>query len=172
MYESRIAEDILAEHLVHYGAVSFLTDAPMRLKSGLVTPIYVDNRSLTCYPDAWRDIIETTVSRLDQMKLEYDVIAGVEGAGVSHAAALAYRLYKPSIFVAPAAEDLRQPQPRRRRRRQGQARSSDRRPHLDGASRSSPRSKASRLKAPSSPTALRSPRLASTKRRSSSSANT
>ncbi len=99
MYESRIAEDILAEHLVRCGAVSFLTETPMRLKSGLVTPIYVDNRTLTCYPEAWRDIIETTVSRLDQLKLEYDVVAGVEGAGVSHSAALAYRLYKPSIFV-------------------------------------------------------------------------
>lgn len=99
MFESRIAEDILAEHLVKEGAVSFLTDTPMRLKSGLVTPIYVDNRSLTAKPEAWRDIIETTVSRIDQLGLEYDIIAGVEGAGVSHAAALAYRLYKPSIFV-------------------------------------------------------------------------
>lgn len=99
MFESKIAADILAGHLVNYGAVSFLADAPMRLKSGLVTPIYVDNRSLTAHPDAWRDIIETMVSRLDQLKLEYDIVAGVEGAGVSHSAALAYRLYKPSIFV-------------------------------------------------------------------------
>lgn len=99
MFESRIAEDILAEHLIKEGAVSFLTETPMRLKSGLVTPIYVDNRSLTAKPEAWRDIIETTVSRIDQLHLQYDVIAGVEGAGVSHSAALAYRLYKPSIFV-------------------------------------------------------------------------
>ena len=41
MFKSRIAEDILAEHLVGYGAVTFL-EAPMRLKSGLVTPIYVE----------------------------------------------------------------------------------------------------------------------------------
>ena len=54
MYVSPIANDILAGHLINYGAVSFMTDAPMRLKSGLVTPIYVDNRSLTGHPDAWR----------------------------------------------------------------------------------------------------------------------
>ena len=59
MYVSPIANDILAGHLINYGAVSFMTDSPMRLKSGLVTPIYVDNRSLTAHPDAWRDIIET-----------------------------------------------------------------------------------------------------------------
>ncbi len=38
MYVSPIANDILAGHLINYGAVSFMTDAPMRLKSGLVTP--------------------------------------------------------------------------------------------------------------------------------------
>lgn len=52
MYVSPIANDILAGHLINYGAVSFMTDSPMRLKSGLVTPIYVDNRSLTAHPDA------------------------------------------------------------------------------------------------------------------------
>lgn len=104
MYVSPIANDILAGHLINYGAVSFMTDAPMRLKSGLVTPIYVDNRSLTGHPDAWRDIIETTCSRIAQLGLKFDIIAGVEGAGVSHAAALAYRLGKPSIFVRQCAK--------------------------------------------------------------------
>lgn len=85
MYVSPIANDILAGHLINYGAVSFMTDSPMRLKSGLVTPIYVDNRSLTAHPDAWRDIIETMCSRIAQLGLKFDIIAGVEGAGVSHA---------------------------------------------------------------------------------------
>ncbi len=104
MYVSPIANDILAGHLLNYGAVSFMTETPMRLKSGLVTPIYVDNRSLTGHPDAWRDIIETTCSRIAQLGLKFDIIAGVEGAGVSHAAALAYRLGKPSIFVRQRAK--------------------------------------------------------------------
>lgn len=99
MYKSFIADDILAEHLNSYGAVSFLTEAPMRLKSGLITPIYVDNRTLTAFPEAWRDIIETMASRITELGLEFDIIAGVEGAGVSHSAALSYRLSKPSIFV-------------------------------------------------------------------------
>lgn len=104
MYVSPIANDILAGHLIKKGAVAFMTDRPMRLKSGLVTPIYVDNRSLTGHPDAWRDIIETTCSRISQLGLKFDIIAGVEGAGVSHAAALAYRLGKPSIFVRQQAK--------------------------------------------------------------------
>lgn len=104
MYVSKIAADILAERLLSYGSVSFLTNKPMRLKSGLITPIYVDNRTLTSHPDAWHDIVETLASRIDQLKLDFDVIAGVEGAGVSHSAALAYRLYKPSIFVRSEAK--------------------------------------------------------------------
>ena len=98
MYISKIAEDILAERLLSYGAVTFYKDAPLRLKSGLVTPI------LTAWPDAWHDVIETMASRIDQLKLDFDVVAGVEGAGVSHSAALAYRLYKPSIFVRESAK--------------------------------------------------------------------
>ena len=104
MYKSKIAENILAEHLINNGAVSFLTDRPMRLKSGLITPIYVDNRSLTACPEAWRDILETMATKVVEHELEFDVVAGVEGAGVSHAAALAYRLNKPSIFVRQSAK--------------------------------------------------------------------
>lgn len=45
-YTSSIAEDIMAERLIRAQAVEFLADAPMRLKSGLISPVYVDNRKL------------------------------------------------------------------------------------------------------------------------------
>ena len=92
MPTSFIAQDIMAEHLLSHNAIVFLKDKPMRLRSGLVTPIYVDNRILPSYPEAWRDIVETMASRIVELKLDFDVIAGVEGAGTSHGAALAYRL--------------------------------------------------------------------------------
>ena len=44
MPTSFIAQDIMAEHLLSHNAIVFLKDKPMRLRSGLVTPIYVDNR--------------------------------------------------------------------------------------------------------------------------------
>ena len=109
MPTSFIAQDIMAEHLLSHNAIVFLKDKPMRLRSGLVTPIYVDNRILPSYPEAWRDIVETMASRIVELKLDFDVIAGVEGAGTSHGAALAYRL-----------QELRQPQSNRRYRRQRQ----------------------------------------------------
>lgn len=104
MYKSKLAENILAEHLINIGAVSFLTNRPMRLKSGLITPIYVDNRTITAHPEAWRDVLETMATKVTELGIEFDLVAGVEGAGVSHAAALAYRLNKPSIFVRNSAK--------------------------------------------------------------------
>ena len=53
MPTSFIAQDIMAEHLLSHNAIVFLKDKPMRLRSGLVTPIYVDNRILPSYPEAW-----------------------------------------------------------------------------------------------------------------------
>ena len=76
MPSSFIAQDIMAEHLLSHNAIVFLKDKPMRLRSGLVTPIYVDNRILPSYPEAWRDIVETMASRIVELKLDFDVIAG------------------------------------------------------------------------------------------------
>ncbi len=99
MATSFIAKDIIAEHLLARNAIVFLKNQPMRLRSGLITPIYVDNRILTSYPDAWRDIIETMASRIIELKLSFDVVAGVEDAGTAHGAALAYRLNLPYVTV-------------------------------------------------------------------------
>ena len=112
MASSPLARDITAENLLQIGAVNFLDEDPIRLKSGLVTPIYVDNRKLISHPDEWHDVIETMASFVEELKLEFDFIAGVESAGVSHAAALAYRM-------------------NRGRLHQGQESPPDRRPHLD-----------------------------------------
>lgn len=103
-YTSKIAEDIMAERLIRAQAVEFLSDAPMRLKSGLISPVYVDNRKLFFHPEAWNDIIETMASRVEEYDLKFDVVAGVEAAGSMHAAALAYRLGLPAIMVRQKAK--------------------------------------------------------------------
>ena len=104
MATSFIAQDIIAEHLLVNNAIVFLKNSPMRLKSGLITPIYVDNRILSSFPEAWRDVIETMASRIIELQLNFDVIAGVEGAGTAHGAALAYRLNVPFVTVRQQAK--------------------------------------------------------------------
>ncbi|MCF0253756.1 MAG: orotate phosphoribosyltransferase [Duodenibacillus sp.] len=94
----------MAERMIRAQAVEFLADKPMRLKSGLVTPVYVDNRKLAFYPEAWSDVVETMASRVEEFHLEFDVVAGVETAGSMHAAALAYRLLRPCVMVRQKAK--------------------------------------------------------------------
>ena len=101
---SMLAENILIENLLSLNAVAFLTEEPLRLRSGLVTPIYVDNRKLIAHPDAWHDVIETMASLIEKWGLEYDVIAGIQAGGLTHSAALSYRLNKPSIYVRQRAK--------------------------------------------------------------------
>lgn len=103
-YTSSIAEDIMAERLIRAQAVEFLTDAPMRLKSGLISPVYVDNRKIFSQPEAWIDVIETMASRVEEFDLKFDMVAGVEAAGSMHAAALAYRLGMPALMVRQTAK--------------------------------------------------------------------
>lgn len=104
MASSPLARDITAENLLSIGAINFLDEEPIRLKSGLVTPIYVDNRQLISHPEEWHDVIETMASFVEELKLDFDCIAGVESAGVCHAAALAYRMNKPAIYVRRSAK--------------------------------------------------------------------
>lgn len=110
-YTSGIAEDIMAERLIRAQAVEFLADAPMRLKSGLISPVYVDNRKLFSHPEAWRDIVETMASRVEEYDLEFDIVAGVEAAGSMHAARPCLSSRFARHHGAPEGQDLRQPLP-------------------------------------------------------------
>ena len=88
----------IAKVLLDIGAVGFVVDKPITFKSGIVSPVYVDNRKLPYYPDAWRVVLESFVEMIKQKGLEFEVVAGIESAGIPHSAALGYLLGKPSVF--------------------------------------------------------------------------
>jgi orotate phosphoribosyltransferase len=89
----------IARVLLDVGAVGFSPHAPITFKSGLKSPVYVDNRRLPYWPEHWRAVIEAFQALITDAGLRYDVIAGIEAAGIPHSAALAYSLVKPSVFV-------------------------------------------------------------------------
>ncbi len=89
----------IAKALLDIGAVGFSPEAPITFKSGIRSPVYVDNRSLIYHPSAWHTIIAGFQSLIDEAALNFDLIAGVAVGGVPHSSALAYCMSYPSIFI-------------------------------------------------------------------------
>ena len=89
----------VAQALLEIDAVKFDPDNPIRFKSGILSPVYVDNRSFPYYPPQWRIIIDGLCKSIEESNIEYDLIAGVALGGVPHAAALAHAAGKPMVII-------------------------------------------------------------------------
>lgn len=100
----RLAHDV-AQALLDIEAVVFTPHAPITFKSGIRSPVYVDNRRLIFWPAQWRIIIEGFRATIAAQNLAFDVIAGVAAAGIPHSSALAYLLETPSVFVRKEAKE-------------------------------------------------------------------
>lgn len=94
----------VAVALLDIDAVVFTPRAPITFKSGIQSPVYVDNRRLIFWPDQWQVIIESLAQLITLRELAYDVIAGIAAAGIPHSSALAYTLKRPSVFVRAEAK--------------------------------------------------------------------
>lgn len=88
-----------AKALLDIGAIGFSPASPIRFKSGIQSPVYVDNRQLIYHPAAWRVIIAGFKSLIESRALNFDLIAGVAVGGIPHSSALAYVLGAPSVFI-------------------------------------------------------------------------
>lgn len=89
----------VARALLDIEAVVFTPTEPVTFKSGIKSPVYVDNRRLSFWPEQWRLVIEGFAQLMEAEGLGYDVVAGIAAAGIPHSAALAYTLAVPSVFV-------------------------------------------------------------------------
>lgn len=95
----------VAQALLTAKAVRFSPREPFTFKSGILSPIYVDNRVLPYYPVQWRQIISGFQFAIGASGIAFDVIAGVETAGIPHSAALSYSMKRPSVFVRKQEKD-------------------------------------------------------------------
>jgi orotate phosphoribosyltransferase len=92
----------VAAALLDAGSVTFTPEEPVTFKSGIRSPVYVDNRRLIFQPEPWHVVIDAFAQQAASVRA--DVVAGVESAGIPHSSALAFSASLPSVFVRKAAK--------------------------------------------------------------------
>ena len=95
----------VAQTLLDINAVGIAPDEPKRFKIGFLSPIYIDNRKLPFFPTSWQIVIKGFSAMLKEKKIDCDVIAAIESAGIPHGAALSFLLQKPFVFIRKAVKD-------------------------------------------------------------------
>ncbi len=98
--ETRVAKAVL-----DIKATGFILETPVTFKSGIISPVYVDNRIFPFNPREWKPIIYGFGELIEERGILYDIFAGVEAAGIPHSAALGFALDRPSVFVRKLAKD-------------------------------------------------------------------
>lgn len=95
----------IAKSLLEIKAVGFTPQKPITFKSGIKSPIYIDNRKFPFYPNHWKNVIKGFKNLITEKKLDFDVVAGIATAGVPHSAALGFLTKKPSVFIRKEVKD-------------------------------------------------------------------
>jgi orotate phosphoribosyltransferase len=95
---------IVAQQLLQIKAVKLNPTEPFTWASGMLSPIYCDNRVALSYPSARNIIKEALVEKSSEFQ-PFDAIAGVATAGIPHGALLADALNLPFVYVRAAAKD-------------------------------------------------------------------
>lgn len=89
----------IAELLLDIQAITINTREPFRYSSGILSPIYCDNRLVISYPTVRKLITDAFIKKIEENDLSVDVIAGTATAGIPHAAWIADRLNLPMVYV-------------------------------------------------------------------------
>jgi orotate phosphoribosyltransferase len=92
----------IARILLDKKAVTLSAKEPYIYTSGIISPIYCDNRSLAGFPQARKKIIQAFVAVIQDMKL--DIVAGTSTAGIPWAAWIADRLDIPMAYIRSSAK--------------------------------------------------------------------
>jgi orotate phosphoribosyltransferase len=98
-------EELTAKALLNIKAVRVKVNPPFVWNTGLLAPIYCDNRLLISYPKERSLIIEGFKKLIIKNNLQFDVVAGTATAGIPWASFLAMELNKPMVYVRAQPKD-------------------------------------------------------------------
>lgn len=88
----------IAKKLLEINAVKLRPDNPFTWASGILSPIYCDNRKTLSYPEV-RNIIAKAFADKCNDYAPFDAIAGVATGAIAHGILVADRLNSPFIYV-------------------------------------------------------------------------
>jgi orotate phosphoribosyltransferase len=94
----------VARRLLEIKAVKLQPQDPFTWASGILSPIYCDNRVALSHP-AVRSFIKDCLADQSATFGPFDVVAGVATAGIAHGALLADKIEKPFVYVRSSAKD-------------------------------------------------------------------
>ena len=99
---NNIAAEV-AKRLLQIKAIKLSPQSPFTWASGILSPIYCDNRIILSHPEA-RSFVKNAFADCAQKFPTFDKIAGVATAGIPHGALLADVLDMPFIYVRDKAK--------------------------------------------------------------------
>lgn len=94
-----------AKTLLKLKAVTLRTNPPYRWVSGILAPIYTDNRIIMSYPKEREKIIKGFIKIIEENRIKVDVIAGIATSGIPYAAWIAEELSLPMVYVRKKTKD-------------------------------------------------------------------
>ena len=105
VWDGKAVSDLIAALLLEVGAVRVSVDRPFKLTSGKSSPIYFDCRRMISCPVAMNIIAGFFQWLIEHHKLNINIIAGGESAGIPFADRLATLTGKPMIYVRKQRHD-------------------------------------------------------------------
>ena len=98
-------EEQVAEILLRSEAVLLRPENPFRFSSGILSPVYCDNRLLLSKVETREKIVESFISKIKEKNLSFEVVAGIATASIPWAALVAEKLKKPMIYIRKSSKD-------------------------------------------------------------------
>ena len=96
--------DEISEILLNAKAVMLRTKPPFRWASGIISPIYTDNRILMSYPKEREIIVSSLIGMIKRNNLKFHGFAATATAGIPWGAWLSQKLRKPMAYVRSEAK--------------------------------------------------------------------
>ena len=101
MTENNSTAQQIAQILLDIKAVKVSIDPPFTWTSGMLSPIYCDNRMLISHPGPRQKVLDAFKQVIKEKELKVDVIGGTATAAIPWAAFLAHEMGLPMVYIRP-----------------------------------------------------------------------